>query len=118
MAKSPISNNFPREGAHNSVTAAQVEQMERERPHHTATIEYTIGGAIEGQVHTSIEADRTYAINRGHRILNQAANDLGREMQQAAQKPITLDFDQIKGEAQGHLAAQSAAQAHDHEETP
>lgn len=116
--KAPVPNNFPREGEHNSVTAAGVEQMERERPHQTATVEYTIGGVIEGQVHTTIEVERTYAINRGHRILNQAANDLGREMQQAAQKPITLDFDQIKGEAQAHLAAQSQGQAQDREETP
>lgn len=116
--KAPAQNNFPREGEHNTVTAESVEQMERERPHHGATLDYTIGGAIEAEVHTTLEADRTYAINRGHRILNQAANDLGREVAQAARKPIALDFDQIKGEAQAHLAAQSNGQTQDQEETP
>ena len=116
--KTPAPNNFPRDGEHNTVTAAGVEQMEREASQPNMTLDYTIGGTIEAEVHASIEAERIYAINRGHSILNQAANDLRREVERAARKPMTLDFEQIKGEAQAYLAASSHAQAHERGEAP
>ena len=116
--KEPLPNDFPREGQHNTVTAAGVKQMERERPHHTADLEYTIGGSVEAQVHTTIEAERTYSMNRGHRILNQASNDLGGDLEGAARKPLALDFKLVREKAEAHLERRSQAQSHAQEETP
>ena len=118
--KRPVRNNFPREGEHNTVTAEDIERMERERPQHNPHLDYTIGGSVEAHVHTSIEAEREYAINRGHRILNQAANDLGNEFDQSAHKPLAIDFNMIREEAQAHIdsQAESQSQSEDQGETP
>lgn len=103
-------NNYPIEGDHSAVTAAGVREMERQRPRYNSTVDYTIDGAVEGEVHTTVEAAREYAINRGHRILNQASNDLGADVQKAARRPHRLDFNKIKEEAQEHLRGQSQSQ--------
>ena len=66
----------------------------------------------------TIEAAREYAINRGHRILNQASNDLAANVEDAARKPLVVDFDVVKAEAKEHLESRAQAQSHEQGQMP
>lgn len=111
-------NNFPAEGDHSVVTAAGVQELEDHRPDPLATLDYTIGGSVETEVHTTHEAAREYAINRGHRILNQAANTFEHEVETAAHKPMSIDFNAVKEEARAHLERRAQVQSQEQVETP
>lgn len=100
-------NNFPREGQHQPVTAQRVSQLERERPPLNPTLDYTIGGTTEGTVHTSVAADREYTINRGHRILNQASQNV-RADQMAARDEHSAHMAQLKARAMVRLQFERA----------
>lgn len=64
-------NNFPVEGANNTITKDGLEKLEADRPKHNAHLDYTIGGMRETIVHTNVEASRNYALNAGHRRMNE-----------------------------------------------
>lgn len=69
-------NNFPREGLHQPVTKAGLKQLEQDRPQHNAALHYTIGGEIEAEVHSNLNAEREAAITNGHRRLAQTSQAL------------------------------------------
>ncbi|GIT93357.1 hypothetical protein JANAI62_37810 [Jannaschia pagri] len=116
--KRPTPNHWPREGQHNPVTRDGVSSFERARRDHTVELDYTIGGTVETQVHASVEAARQYAVNRGHRILQHVSNDLGDNAQQALRKPLAVDFDLVRKEAEQHRATRSQSHIQDRDVTP
>jgi len=67
-------NNFPREGMHSPVTQQAVKRLENERPVLNPERHYTIGGAAEATVHSSLYAEREAAITNGSRRLNHASD--------------------------------------------
>lgn len=69
-------NNFPREGMHQPVTKTALQQLEQNRPQHNAELHYTIGGTIEAEVHSNLNAEREAAITNGHRRLAQSSKAL------------------------------------------
>lgn len=69
-------NNFPREGQHNTITKAALDKLEAERPKHNKTLDYTIGGTIETQVHSNVEASRNYALRSGHKRIREISDKL------------------------------------------
>lgn len=69
-------NNFPREGQHNTITKAALEKLEADRPQYNKTLDYTIGGTMETQVHTSLEASRNYALRSGHKRMHEVSEKL------------------------------------------
>ena len=98
-------NNYPREGEHSAVTALGVRKLEKGRLRRNLTVDYTIGGSVEAEVHTTIEAAREYAITRGHRILIEASQTVRHEAQ-TAMKPTKLDMQSLKQEARDHIKHQ------------
>lgn len=106
-------NNFPVEGAHTPVSAAHLQQLEKHRATPVLTLDYTIGGATETAVHTTIEAARNYAISRGYRILQQHSDQLQAGFDTARQKPLRVDFNAIEAKAAAYrkrLQQQNAPQ--------
>ena len=69
MTKKP--NNFPREGQHNIITRESLDKLASSRAKPNEELNYTIGGMRETIVHSNVEADRNYALNAGHRRLNE-----------------------------------------------
>ena len=61
------------------ITKTQLEQLRAAQPSMNRELHYTIGGAIEQIVHSSVEAERIGALNRGDRIMQQALNELRHE---------------------------------------
>lgn len=116
--KRPSLNHWPREGQHNPVTRDGVSAFEQAQRDHKAEIDYTIGGTVESQVHTTVEAARQYAVNRGHRILRHAANDLEGNAHDAMRKPLAVDFDLVRKEAEQHQSTRSQSRSQDQGETP
>jgi superoxide dismutase len=43
-------------------------------------LRYTIGGAVEATVHSSVESERIGKLNRGHRAMNEASQQLENDM--------------------------------------
>ncbi|PCJ62736.1 MAG: hypothetical protein COA58_16720 [Bacteroidetes bacterium] len=74
MKKSP--NNFPREGQHNTITRANLDSIEANRSKPNTELNYTIGGSVETQVHSNIEADRNYALTVGHKRFSELSQKL------------------------------------------
>ncbi|MBM1222922.1 hypothetical protein JQU17_22210 [Ponticoccus sp. SC2-23] len=76
MTKGP--NHFPREGLHQTVTASHLRELESRRPVPAPSLEYTIGGTVEQDVHGSVrasqEAQREYTLRRGHKLLHGASD--------------------------------------------
>lgn len=68
-------NNFPRQGEDTPVTRDYLEQLKANRPIPNESLDYTIGGNAETVVHSSLEAERNYAITRGERILKNSSDD-------------------------------------------
>lgn len=69
-------NNFPRQGEDNPVSRDHLEQLKANRPIPNESLNYTIGGNDETHVHSSLEAERNYAITTGERILKNSSDDL------------------------------------------
>lgn len=69
-------NNFPRDGQHQPVTRAYLDELFQSRSVPNAKLEYTIGGMRETLVHSSLEADRQSQLVRGERILKTASQEL------------------------------------------
>ncbi|MCJ8274572.1 MAG: hypothetical protein MJK04_34885 [Psychrosphaera sp.] len=61
------------------ITKAELERLRSTRPSHNQELHYTIGGAIETQVHSSLEVERIGKLNRGDRRLQEALADLRHE---------------------------------------
>lgn len=61
------------------ITKTQLEQLRAAQPTMNRELHYTIGGAIEQIVHSSVEAERIGALNRGDRIMQQALEALRNE---------------------------------------
>ena len=114
----PSPNHWPREGQHNPVTREMVSVFEQALGDHKAELDYTIGGTVETQVHATVEAARQYAVNRGHRILENASNDLGDNVQQAMRKPLAVDFELVRKEAEQHRVTRSRTRSQDQVGTP
>ena len=62
------------------ITKEALERLRSERPQRKTELHYTIGGAIEAQVHSSLEAERIGKINRGDRAMNKAVQDFRHNM--------------------------------------
>ena len=58
------------------VTKEALERLRAERSVMNKQLEYTIGGAIETQVHSCVESDRIGQLNAGDRKLQQALYDM------------------------------------------
>ena len=58
------------------ITKAELERLRSTRPSYNQELHYTIGGAIEQQVHSSLEAERIGKLNQGDRRLQEALADL------------------------------------------
>lgn len=69
-------NNFPREGMHSPVTWEQIDALAQERAVPNTALEYTIGGAVETQVHSTINAEREAAITSGARAMRRASQSV------------------------------------------
>ncbi len=93
-------NGFPREGMHNPVFADHLRQLEESREQLNPALEYTIGGTVEQSVHVSVRAsaasERSYTLNRGHRIMNGAAEKFEDQFSEVMHRP---DFETLKGRA-------------------
>jgi len=101
-------NNFPREGMHQTVTRDAVEKLQRERPILDHQVHYTIGGTIETQVHSNLNAEREAAITNGARRLNHASQDLRKGLQAAKPDDRTRYIQvQRKASAQGLVKTRS-----------
>ena len=61
------------------ITKAELEQLRSTRPSHNQELHYTIGGAIEERVHSSLEAERIGKLNQGDRRLQQALAEMRHE---------------------------------------
>lgn len=72
MTKAP--NNFPREGGHSPVTVDRLKALEKNRPTPQHGVNYTIGGVVEAAVHTTVEAERNYALTSGYKRLQTASD--------------------------------------------
>lgn len=66
------------------VTAEAVDRLERERPSPAATLDFTIGGTVETEVHSTLAAQRERDIAEGHARLSQASDRFGAAMDRAA----------------------------------
>lgn len=94
-------NNFPREGQHTPVTRKAVDRMQAERPALNAELDYTIGGTVETQVHSKVNAEREAAITTGERVL------------QHASKTVRQEFRQLTGDTRAaYVREQQALAAH------
>lgn len=71
-------NNFPRQGEDNFVTRDHLEQLKTQRSVPNQSLDYTIGGGTETVVHSSLEAERNYAITTGERILKRSSDNMDR----------------------------------------
>jgi hypothetical protein len=69
-------NNFPREGMHSPVTWERIDALAQERAVPNTTLEYTIGGGVETQVHSTINAEREAAITSGTRAMKRASQNI------------------------------------------
>lgn len=109
-------NNFPAEGDHGTVTADELREREHRKWDDHSPVEYMVNAGQDDQaiVRTTVSAQRQATIDKGHRILRQASNDLGNGLQQAARKPLAVDFKLVKGESQAHLDQRSQVQDQTH----
>lgn len=69
-------NNFPREGQHSTVTWERIDALHRERSVPKSALEYTIGGIVEAQVHSTVNAEREAAITAGVRAMRRASQSI------------------------------------------
>lgn len=58
------------------ITKMELERLRAARPRHNNELHYTIGGTIEQQVHSSLDAERIGKLNQGDRRLQEALNEL------------------------------------------
>ncbi|MDQ0314618.1 hypothetical protein [Amorphus orientalis] len=72
-------NNFPSEGAHSTITRGALETLEAERATPQPALDYTIGGALETEVHSAGEAQREYAIRSGYDRFEEVSEALQRD---------------------------------------
>ena len=113
-------NNFPVEGDHGPVSVEDLREREHRKWDDHSEIEYLVnaGKDAETVVRTTVSAQRQATIDRGYRILNAASNDLGRELPDAARKPLAVDFDLVREKAEEHLEQKSQGQSHERGQTP
>lgn len=69
-------NNFPREGMHSPVTWEKIDALTQKRAVPNTALEYTIGGVVETQVHSTINAEREAAITSGARAMRRASKSI------------------------------------------
>ncbi len=98
-------NNFPREGMHSPVTWERIDALEYERSVPNTSLEYTIGGALEAQVHSTINAEREAAITSGVRAMKRASQNIQTGFEAA--KP-TLRTEYIRAQKTKSLAPKPA----------
>lgn len=79
-------NNYPVEGANNTITKDGLKKLETDRPKHNTHLDYTIGGMRETIVHSNVEASRNYALNTGHRRMNELSEKVQTDHVFAASK--------------------------------
>lgn len=72
-----------------SVTAQAVERLEQERPVPEFSLDFTIGGMVETEVHSAFAAEREQAISHGHARLNGASERFEAAMAQATAPHVT-----------------------------
>ena len=63
-------------------TKEELDKLRSERPTPNVTLDYTIGGAIEQNVHSCVDAERIGKLNRGDRTMAKASD----KVQQAAKQ--------------------------------
>lgn len=54
-------------------TKEYLDRLRASRPKRNKVLNYTIGGTIETQVHSNVEAERIGELNRGDRAMNTAS---------------------------------------------
>lgn len=115
----PVPYNYPVEGARNAVAAEELQEREHRKWDDHSPVEYMVNAGQDNEtiVRTTVSAQRQASIDLGHRILRQASNDLGASLESAARKPLSVDFDLIRKEAQEDLDAESRARSQAQEET-
>lgn len=113
-------NNFPFEGEHGAVTADDLRDREHRKNDDHSVVEYMVnaGRVDQATIRTTVSAQRQAAITRGHRILSEASNDLGSDIESAARKPLAVDFKLVREKAEAHLDRKSHAHSQAHEEMP
>ena len=103
MSRPAFKNNFPREGQHSPVTVDHLKALETDRTPNQA-LDYTIGGTIETEVHTTLNAERTYAKTRGYQIMEQASETLRDNHEHASRRRLTHEhMAAVRREAETHM---------------
>ena len=61
------------------ITKDELERL-KQPSHKNAELRYTIGGAVEAEVHSNVESERIAALNHGHRTMHEAVEGFRNEM--------------------------------------
>ena len=61
------------------ITKDELERL-KQPSHKNAELRYTIGGAVEAEVHSSVESERIAKLQHGHRAMHKAVQDFRNEM--------------------------------------
>ncbi|MEO1151120.1 MAG: hypothetical protein AAFW83_09050 [Pseudomonadota bacterium] len=85
-------NNFPSDGAHNTVTREAVDEIASQTPTQNASLDYTIGGRTEASVHSNVEVERMAAVINGERTLNRAGDDINSQWVNTQEGYATASF--------------------------
>jgi hypothetical protein len=84
------------------ITKMELERLRSTRPSHNNELHYTIGGAIEQQVHSSLEAERIGKLNQGDRLLQQALAEMRHEQAFKAREGLAkAQFNQAQSPSMG-----------------
>jgi hypothetical protein len=81
------------------ITKKALEQLRVSQPKHNHELHYTIGGSIEAQVHSSVEAERIGKLNNGDRRLQESLEQLRND----------YAFSSREGQAKAHFNQQTQA---------
>ncbi len=84
------------------ITKMELERLRSTRPSHNNELHYTIGGAIEQQVHSSLEAERIGKLNQGDRRLQEALEEMRHEQAFKTREGLAkAQFNQTQSPARG-----------------
>lgn len=113
-------NNYPVEGGHGPVSVEDLREREHRKWDDHSEIEYLVNAGQDDEtvVRTTVSAQRQATIDRGYRILRSASNDLGHDLQNAARKPLAVDFDLVRQKAEEHMERRSQGQSHERGQKP
>lgn len=78
-----------------TITRDYLKGLEAQRPQANVELHYTIGGSVETEVHSSLQAELTGAINQGYRHLAEASQNFNHDLKAAIEnrpKPIDTDL--------------------------